>query len=680
MISAFIKWCKHVVVTLRVSILSIFISLFIIATVIIMLIQSINYYNATNFTSIALMYSAAREVISEVSWGLKPAETEAEFSAALIRDKVLPDQVNELGPYTYNMLKMQPLVKGAFYGDEAGNYIYTEKEKNDITKIDIFLRSQTPPLRVTTYLDKNGKTVSTEQTNVFDYDPRTRPWYVKAKEKRHTIWTDVFMLADQNKRAIATATPVYEQRQLKGVFGLDITLGYLSRFMTKQKISTHGFSFIISRDEMVIAMPNKPPFTNIALKPGEMMNVHAIHLPLVDQSIDIYKKTGKEFILLPYQGIHYLVTYQPIPMFDQHEWYVGVIIHQNDFIGPLRRANLMTLEICILILCLGIVIVSQVVTRVVRPLQLLGDETDRIKRFELDQPVKMKSRIKEVIQLAAAMETMKAGLRHFQKYVPKVLVKQLIESGEDVRIGGQRKQLVIFFSDIENFTTLSEVTDPALLTAQLCDYFEALSSIILDEKGTIDKYIGDSIMAFWGAPLEEENPCAHAASAALRCLEKVKELNAAWQKSGKPVFLTRIGMNMGDAIVGNIGSSERFSYTVIGDTVNVANRIEEMNKIYQTGIMVSASIYTHLKDQFVLRMVDHVVVKGRREKVYLYELLSDDPKKLPFDIAAYSVAYAAALQAYEEKRWDEAISLFKQCLVIYPQDTLAPVFIARCQQ
>src|SRR5262249_16466960 len=159
----------------------------------------------------------------------------------------------------------------------------------------------------------------------------------------------------------------------------------------------------------------------------------------------------------------------------------------------------------------------------------------------------------EISYIATALYLMKKGLRSFQKYVPAVLVRQLIESGEDARIGGIKKPIAILFSDIMNFTSITEKTNPELLTQYLCEYFDELSRIILFQRGTIDKYIGDAIMAFWGAPMPEEEPCQKAAKAALLCFKRLNELNLKWESEGRPVFNTRVGIHLGDAIVGNLG-------------------------------------------------------------------------------------------------------------------------------
>jgi adenylate cyclase len=240
--------------------------------------------------------------------------------------------------------------------------------------------------------------------------------------------------------------------------------------------------------------------------------------------------------------------------------------------------------------------------------------------------------------------------------------------------------LVVFFSDIENFTSIAEKMDPTELMEQVCEYFEVLTQVIFSQKGTIDKYIGDSIMAFWGAPVPEEAPCDHAARAALLCQKKIAELNAKWDQQGRPKFVTRIGLHKGEAIVGNLGSIERLNYTAIGDTINISSRLESINKVYHTFIIVSDVVYEEIKDRFILRMIDRVIVKGRTHAISIYELLGEELVDIPFDVKAYQAEFAQGFTAYKNHQWQEAILYFQRCLSIFPKDTVAPIFIKRCTQ
>jgi adenylate cyclase len=303
-------------------------------------------------------------------------------------------------------------------------------------------------------------------------------------------------------------------------------------------------------------------------------------------------------------------------------WVAGIVVPESDFIGSLRQAQNTNMIISLIILIFGVLLVSKFVESIINPLKLLIKETVKIKNFDLESSLTIKSRIKEVIQLSDAIKTMKHGLKAFEYYVPSKLVRQLIKTGENSKLGGDKKLIVSLFSDIKDFTMIANQADPNQLVKQLNEYFEVITNFITEEGGTIDKYIGDSIMAFWGAPEEIDEPCHHAARVALKFIEELKLRNQQWIIEGQSAFHTRIGIHIGEAIVGNIGSSERINYTAIGDSINIASRLEGLNKAFNTSVLVSANVYELIKHQFELREVGFVSLKGIAKKVKVYELLS----------------------------------------------------------
>ncbi len=310
-----------------------------------------------------------------------------------------------------------------------------------------------------------------------------------------------------------------------------------------------------------------------------------------------------------------------MPIDINQKWLIGLVIPESDFIGDLNRTRTLSILVSLLIMALGIFLITKLVNNIVNPVKSLIQETNQIKNFELDSETNIFSHIKEIILLSDAIDTMKKGLRAFKHYVPSELVRQLIKKGENAKPGGSHRSIVAFFSDIKDFTTITHHLNPDQLMLQLNDYFEVLTKAILDKNGTIDKYIGDSIMAFWGAPEYIENPCHHAADAALEFIKKLNKLNQQWESEGKSPFYTRIGIHFGDAIVGNLGSSERINYTAIGDSVNIASRLEGINKELNTRIMVSAVVFEIIKNEFICNKVGFVNLKGIEEKILVYELI-----------------------------------------------------------
>ena len=216
---------------------------------------------------------------------------------------------------------------------------------------------------------------------------------------------------------------------------------------------------------------------------------------------------------------------------------------------------------------------------------------------------------------------MRNSLQAFQSYIPAELVRQLIQQGEGATLGGRERTLSILFADIANFTTISENMDPEPLMLQLSDYLGMLAEKIRFNHGTVDKYLGDGVMAFWGAPVPSEQHAIHACQAALSCRKGIQEMNRSWELKGKKPFWSRIGIHTGVTLVGNLGSQSRMNYTVVGDSVNLASRLEGINKIYQTEIIVSSDTRDAVEKEFLFRPLGSVAVKGKQQEVEIYELV-----------------------------------------------------------
>ena len=301
--------------------------------------------------------------------------------------------------------------------------------------------------------------------------------------------------------------------------------------------------------------------------------------------------------------------------------------------------------------------------KISKPIIDLTRETDKIKRFELDNDIKIDSSIREIRQMVTAIDAMKKGLSSFKRYVPANLVRQLIESGEEARVGGQEKDISIMFTDIKSFTSISERTAPQEIMVQLSEYFEELTEIILNANGTIDKFIGDSIMAFWGAPLDDPKHPQRVCQAALEMHHKLDELNEKWEREGKARLQTRIGIHTGSSIVGNIGSSDRLNYTILGDSVNLASRLEGINKQYGTSIIASERLKKLCQDDYVFRPIDEVPVKGKSQTFLIYELIGKRANAAP-DTIKKADAFETAWELIQNGEWDRA----KECIKDYAED------------
>jgi len=254
-------------------------------------------------------------------------------------------------------------------------------------------------------------------------------------------------------------------------------------------------------------------------------------------------------------------------------------------------------------------------------------------------------------------------------------VDEIIKDPAKLTLGGDRKDVSILFSDIAGFTSFSENLSPEELVHILNEYLTAMTDVVFTHRGLLDKYIGDAIMAVYGAPLPQPDHHLKACLTALDMLKSLEVLQNKWESEGRPKLEIRIGVNSGFAAVGNMGSEKRFDYTVMGDNVNLASRLEGINKVYGTCIIISESTYEHVNQQILCRELDLVRVKGKTKPVKIYEVIgtqngNTESKKL---IHLFEKGLAAA----RELDWDVALALFKEAHEQFPHDGPTALYIDR---
>jgi adenylate cyclase len=236
-------------------------------------------------------------------------------------------------------------------------------------------------------------------------------------------------------------------------------------------------------------------------------------------------------------------------------------------------------------------------------------------------PHRVRSTIREIDDLGRSVSTMHAVVRTFSSFVPKRLVHQLVETGAALRLGGSRREITVLFTDIAGFTNITENADPEQVMVQTSRYLAVLTEVITGHGGTVDKFVGDAVMAIWNAPTEDTDHVAHACAAVLACRDANRELNEAFGREGWPAYKTRFGLHTGEAVVGIIGSSDRMSYTALGATVNLAARLEPLNKEYGTEILVSDAVRQRVEKQYRFGTVDTIRPRGFGVSIGVFELL-----------------------------------------------------------
>jgi class 3 adenylate cyclase len=453
--------------------------------------------------------------------------------------------------------------------------------------------------------------------------------------------------------------------------GSDLDTGFLeslnANYGGKWAIVNLDKGTSLTKDLSVIATLNEPAGSSI-LSPNFNTPDETLKQLRESHPFSQYLRSSEEMTL-----------YVPIRNFKGNVALYIRYVCPTPYYSTVRRMTVRALIISVLGMVLTSLAFGMLYRGIRTPVEALVIETEKIKNFDLKDKVEIKTSLVELEKLIAAIAAMKMGLQSFQKYVPANLVRQLIETHQEARIGGKLKELTVFFSDIANFTTITEDLAPNELTQQLSEYFNHVTNIIIEHKGTVDKYIGDAVMAFWGAPVDIEEHALLACRAALACRREIRKLSERWKAEGKYEFHTRIGLSTGEIVVGNIGSDQRLNYSVIGDSVNLASRLEGLNKEYNTSIIISDATYQSCARHIEARLIDFVTVKGKAEPVRIYELIGEKGDISPRQ-KEFLKLFARATETYLAGDWVEALSLFEDSRKREPNDAVSALYIRRCEE
>jgi adenylate cyclase len=308
---------------------------------------------------------------------------------------------------------------------------------------------------------------------------------------------------------------------------------------------------------------------------------------------------------------------------------------------------------------IGVFMAIRMARRYSQPLERLASRSRRLRDLDLINYHPVESRLAEVNQLSEAHGQMLTAMQSFAKYTPIEVVRELLKRGEVAKIGGRTASLTLLFSDIRGFTTIAEGMDPQALADHMAEYFEEVLRVLRQNKATIDKFVGDAVVAFWGAPTPDPNHTQNAVQGVLRCSARLAQLNRDWEERGLPPLPTCFGLTTGSVVVGNIGSRSRLSYTVLGDAANLASRIEGINRLYGTEILAEEVVTKEAGDSFAWRFVDRVTVKGKSEAVRINELLGLKDE-VPRERLQFAAEYEKALNLYHTRDFSGALEILER--------------------
>ena len=390
----------------------------------------------------------------------------------------------------------------------------------------------------------------------------------------------------------------------------------------------------------------------------------ALASPVLKQSAEDGEERSGE---LRVAGERWLATFRPLQ--GTQDWLVGIVVPESAYTSELRAMRLRFLLGALAVAALIAAGGAVALLALRRSLGRIVAGTVRMRELDFAATAS-ESQFRDVQDVMDGLERAKTAMRALGKYVPIDLVRQLYRANAEPALGGELRELTILFTDLEGFTGLSERLSPDELARALGAYLEAMTEAIRGTSGTVDKFIGDAVMAFWNAPVPHELHAQSACAAVLACQEAVRRLYASpgWVV---PPLRTRFGLHTGEAMVGHFGAPERLSYTALGDSVNLASRLEGLCKQYGVDVLASEAVAVRARGEFVFRLVDRVAVKGRAQGIAVYQLLG--PSTLAVPPAARD--YEAAFAAYARRDFASAAAILER----HPADGPSRVLLDRCR-
>lgn len=528
-------------------------------------------------------------------------------------------------------------------------------------------------------------------------DPRETQVYRMFRETKTPDWTEVSSTAEQDHKSeqqtFSFVYPAMKNDVFLGIVRIEVGLKDIGNYLARQgeKIGFDGSAFMLERktNGKIIVIGHKDHVHQFHHSGDHLLlasdctdfRVQALQKILNKYNgseIDIFNSTStlsdKE---TDERGILWNIAWTSV-FPNQKPYWIVVTTARNDLLMAEAWHHILASVFILGVIILGgIFLVFMIARRLSNPLELISADILRVGRGEiLAQPTEQ-YQVFEMFNLANGIEEMKTGLLSFRKYIPSDVVRQVVHSRKTAKRYVEKKHITVFFSDLKNFTSMSESLDPNILIAILGEHLAFCSKIIHKNKGTIDKFIGDSVMAFWNAPSNVEDHATLACKAALECQAAMKSFNDANLSKGLPEIFMRIGINTGDALVGNIGSDTRLNYTAVGDTVNLASRLEGTNKEYGTLVLINETTNKEVSGKILTRLVDKVAVKGKTKPGEIYEVLAnaeDQSPKLRKIIDLTSQGRAL----FEARQFSKARECYGQLLEMNPDDGVARLYQQRC--
>lgn len=592
----------------------------------------------------------------------------------LVKRGLLPvDDSDAMAEILGQMLRTEPNLSWLSYSDaETGRFMGAWRDEGGAIVLNTSDPRINNGLPQEERLMPDGSRIPMSRDLEPGYDPRERDWFRQAVQAGEPVWSDIYQF-NSGESGITLSRPVISSRTQKvsGVLTADFSLQAIDRFLEQVGNDRQRVLILATPDGGIMGS-----VTNLGGESAMEIRNLLVHLPeklsnlVAGRPLDFsYRQEGEKMLAMAERD----------EVMSGLEVIAIIAATERQFLGSVLHNARVTVIVGFVSLLLATVIAFILAARMARPLSSISEELARVAEFDLSQSYASPTFVREISVVDESVQRMKAGLRSFGKYVPTTLVRRLIMQGREAQLGGEEKVLSILFSDLTGFTRMSENLTPAETVEVMREYFELAIEEVETHEGTVDKFLGDGILAFFNAPQEVEEHARQACETALRIRDRLATGAMARESEGRPRLRIRIGIATGPVLVGNIGTNDRFAYTVLGDTANLAARLETLNKQYGTAITAAESTVVETGASFEWRCLDRVAVFGRTSGTTVYELLGEKGQINAKQCQARD-QYEEALEAYFAGDFSQAAAGFRAALELQPGDEAGAQLLARAER
>jgi len=576
----------------------------------------------------------------------------------------------QLATFLGDRLRYEPGIARLFYGDATTGAVVTVGRTPTggiaATIADHDVKAGRPR---TWCIEPDGSRTPYDLSTPVEVDARERPWFRAAEQADGVRWTGLYI--DMFKvPSIAVAAPVRDPRTdaLRGVWAAQFHLDALPAMLHEAcGMEPDVRVMLLTREGRLVASSQASPPELVAATAA------ALPQPIADLPQDMIHELRFEV-----DSVEWVGGAERFTAGGELDWIVAYCLPEQALLQSVYDKQKTNAAVSLTVLGIGLAIGAMLASRIASPLRLIAADLGRVARFEFSATPEPASFVEEVAVIADTAERMKASLRSFARYVPTDVVRGLLASGEEAQLGGEMRQISLHFSDIEGFTTISERLSPPQVVEYLAEYLELMTAAIRAEGGIVNQVIGDGILGLFNAPAPLVGHAAANCRAALAAQQALGDLRSRWQPLGRPLLRARIGLHVGDVMVGNFGTHEHLAYGVIGDAVNLSSRLEGLNKAYGTSIVASEDLRTAAGSGFEWRTLDRVAVVGRTGGTLVCELLGH-VGSVTADALAARDGYERALADYFAGRFDRAAAGFRDLSTARPVDQAATTLAERAE-